>query len=1267
MLKNTAMEEKYNIEKLDGNNWGTWKFQMKHLLKSKGLWGFVDDSEVLATGTAAVKAEFENRSEKAFSTIILSINSSQLYLVTSCETPKDAWNSLRSHHERETLANKLFLKKRYFRAEMHDGASLNLHLKNMKEITEKLAAIGSPIAEEDQVVTLLGSLPKSYSTIVTALEARVEEASLSFVQQVLMNEEQKKSSGSSGEQKVLAVTQKKKPNLRKKFHCFNCGQEGHFKKDCPNKTKSDQSHKAKTTESEPDGLFIMEQGHNEGNRWLVDSGCTRHMTNCKDLNDYHEFEVPEKVGLGDGRTVESLGSGKVIMNMNTGNRAILHDVLYVPKLVCNLFSVRAATDMGNNVKFGRSECWITDKDGNLKGKGLLINRLYELDCCISMDCASLAHTNDMELWHRRLGHVHEQLITELDRKDLVKTPLRLREKKLPFCEDCVKGKMAKLPYRPVGEIRSSRKLELVHSDVCGPTQTESLGGKRYFVTFIDDFSRCCSTYFIRYKSEVLEKFKEFHAKATAECGEKIGTLRTDNGGEYVSNEMKTYLTKQGIQHQLTVPYSPEQNGVAERMNRTLIESSRSMLSHASLPNCYWAEAVSTASYIRNRMRTSSLEVTSYERWYGRKPDLTHMRVFGCMAYAHVPDSIRQKLDSKAEKFRFIGYNVGVKAYRLYDEETRKLVIRRNVKFNESDFNVSKAKEDVKSIVRVDLNPEISTQEDESMEVRRSDRVRSAPIRFGFDEHADIVEPHQHVDHMAYNVCQITEPRNMEEAMKGDQAKEWKAAANSEYRSLMENETWELVNLPEDRKLIGCRWVFKVKHGNDGRVERFKGRLVAQGFSQQYGIDYDETFSPVVRFSSIRTLLAFGVQNNMLIHQMDVETAFLNGKLDEVMYMRQPDGYVKQGEEHLVCKLNKSLYGLKQSPRCWNKVFHDHMEKTGFNRSTADPCVYIRNLDKLTIVAVYVDDLIILTETEEEIQEVKRSLSYQFKMKDMGRLHYCLGFNIEQDEDNKCIKIHQKQYIANMLMRYGLIEANTVTTPADPNVKLQKIDNESGKVDQVSYQSMVGSLLYAAVATRPDIAFAVGVVSKFNSEPTQTHLTAVKRILRYLKGTSDLGITYRKMKNEKLIGYSDADWAGDRDDRHSTSGVVFFMSGGPVSWLSKKQAVVALSTSEAEYIALSLATQEAIWLRGLINSIGSADNLPTMMYEDNQGAIGLAKNPIGHSRTKHIDIRYHYVREAIQDRSIELSYCASKKMIADICTKALPKGQFECLRSAMGMN
>ena len=831
-----------------------------------------------------------------------------------------------------------------------------------------------------------------------------------------------------------------------------------------------------------------------------------------------------------------------------------------------------------------------------------------------------------------------------------------------FCEGCVKGKIHKKPFKPIGEIRTERKLQLVHSDVCGPMQNMSNGGNRYFVTFTDDYTRHCTVYFLRDKSEVFEKFKEFESLMTRESGLEIGTLRTDNGGEYLSNVFQHYLKSKGIRHETTVAYSPEQNGVAERLNRTLVESARAMIAHAGLSKSYWAEAVNTASYIRNRLPTSTVkDATPFEKWYGRKPKVDHMRVFGCIAYAHIPDCKRKKFDEKAEKLRFVGYSATQKGYRLYNEKTRKTVVRRDAIFNEDEFvfNHPKPESVDSSKVEVDIVP-VGAAEQRPLELRRSVRERTAPVRYGIDEYADSTEE---VHHVAYNVIQ--EPKSIQEALSSPQKENWRRALDEEMTSLCKKETWEYVELPEGRETIGCKWVFKVKCKSDGEIDRFKARLVAKGYAQQYGIDYEETFSPVVRFSSIRSLLAFAVQKNMYVHQMDVVTAFLNGELDEDIYMDQPEGYELAGNEHLVCKLKRSLYGLKQAPRCWNKVLTEFLESRGFRQSTADPCIYVKNDSSLVIIAIYVDDLILIAESVEELNNTKKSLEAQFEMKDMGNINFCLGVSIRQSEDRNEIWMHQKTYIKDMLVKYELHNAKVVSTPADLNVKLMKDDGVSKKVDPLKYQSMVGSLLYLAIATRPDIAYAVAIVSRFNSEPTEAHLTAVKRIFRYVKGTIDYALKYGKNEND-LVGYSDADWAGDQESRRSTSGNLFILSNGAVSWLSKRQSTVSLSTTEAEYVSLSSAAQEAIWLRRLLAELGLNELEPTTIREDNQGAIAIAKNPVSHSRTKHIDIKYHFIRDVVINKTVVLEYCGTEDMLADILTKALCKERFELLRKGLGI-
>ena len=409
---------------------------------------------------------------------------------------------------------------------------------------------------------------------------------------------------------------------------------------------------------------------------------------------------------------------------------------------------------------------------------------------------------------------------------------------------------------------------------------------------------------------------------------------------------------------------------------------------------------------------------------------------------------------------------------------------------------------------------------------------------------------------------------MKEAMDSDKAEQWKEAAHAEYDSLQEYETWTLCDLPPNRKPVGSKWVFKVK-----------ARLVDQGFSQTPGGDFNETFGPVVRFGTIRSLLAMGVKRNMSIHQMDVTTAFLNGNLKEDIYLRQPEGFEEPGREDQVCHLHKSLYGLKQSPCCWYEQLSTQLECTGFKQSKADPCLFYNwESRRLTVISIYVDNLILLAALLEEMMYLKHQLSAMFKMTDMGNLSYCQRIGVRQGEC--CLQIQQRQYLLNSVKRFGLEDTHPVATPADVSVTL-------GLVDQQNYQQIIGSLLYASIGTRLDVTFIVGVLAIYCGKPNQLHLTAAKRVLRYLKGTAELALTYTNEGNASLTRYSDADWAGDRDTRRSTSGMTFMLQGVSITWSSKRQASVALSTVEAEYMALSQATQEAIWLQRLLEEVGES--------------------------------------------------------------------------------
>ena len=555
-----------------------------------------------------------------------------------------------------------------------------------------------------------------------------------------------------------------------------------------------------------------------------------------------------------------------------------------------------------------------------------------------------------------------------------------------------------------------------------------------------------------------------------------------------------------------------------------------------------------------------------------------------------------------------------------------------------------------------------------VEPTRPQRNRVAPDRLGA-----VVGEWWKNNYASVAVCDVEVPKSINEAFNGKDSKHWKDATDSEFDSLIRNGTWELVELPEGKNVVGCKWVLKVKRKVDGSIDRFKARLVAQGYTQEAGLDYDEIFAPVARYSSIRSVLAIANQFDWELHQMDVKSAFLNGNLENEIYMNQPEGYIDKEYPNMVCRLRKSLYGLKQSARCWNITMDTFLKSYGYVQATADPCIYLKTevsdeITKLIIIALYVDDCILTSNDLRTLEEEKVSLSLKFEMDDRGEIHYLLGMSIKRDRSTKILMINQKTYLEDILKRFGMYDSKPVSTPMEAGKKYEKLLTEEESVNLKEYQAAIGLLTYASIATRPDLSYSVGVLSQFMSNPGAEHWTAIKRIFRYIKGTLEYGLKFVSTDKEdfNLHGYADADWAGDLTTRKSTSAYVFRLGDATISWSSKRQPVVALSSTEAEYIALCLASQETIWLRTLLEKMNLKQSHATVVYEDNQGTMSLAKNPVHHSRTKHIDIKFHFIRETIENNQVQLIYCPTENMIADVLTKGLSKPRFEELRSKMGV-
>jgi histone deacetylase 1/2 len=499
-----------------------------------------------------------------------------------------------------------------------------------------------------------------------------------------------------------------------------------------------------------------------------------------------------------------------------------------------------------------------------------------------------------------------------------------------------------------------------------------------------------------------------------------------------------------------------------------------------------------------------------------------------------------------------------------------------------------------------------------------------------------------------------EPESLQVALNN---KDWKNAMDEEYKAIIDNKTWHLVPKQQGSNLIDCKWVYRIKRKADGTIDRYKARLVAKGFKQRYGIDYEDTFSPVVKAATIRLVLAISVSQGWSLRQLDVKNAFLHGVLEEDVYMKQPPGYENPKAPFHVCKLDKSLYGLKQAPRAWFFKLSTKLQELGFLASKADTSLFIYNKSGITIyVLVYVDDIIVTSSSNKAITALLQDLGSAFALKDLGDLHYFLG--IEVKRMNHGIVLTQEKYALELVNRVGLKGCKTLPTPLSASEKLSISEGDPlGPDDGTRYRSIVGALQYLTL-TRPDIAFSVNKVCQFLHAPTTVHWSAVKRILRYVSGTVSLGLTFRRSSSTLVSAFSDADWAGCVDDRKSTGGFAVYFGPNLISWSARKQATVSRSSTEAEYKSLANATAEVIWIESLLKELGVKKWHVSCLWCDNMGATYLSANPIFHARTKHIEIDFHFVRERVASKQLEIRFISSKDQVADGFTKALPVRQLE---------
>ncbi|RVW60135.1 Retrovirus-related Pol polyprotein from transposon TNT 1-94 [Vitis vinifera] len=864
------------------------------------------------------------------------------------------------------------------------------------------------------------------------------------------------------------------------------------------------------------------------NKWIIDSGATDHMTgNHKTFSTFRTHSAPP-VTVADGSTYEIKGSGTVKPTYSI----TLSSVLNLPNLAFNLIS-----DLMTKRTFG---------------KGHVSDGLYILDEWVPRPVACVSTASPVEA-HCRLGHpslpVLKKLCPQFDT--------------LPSldCESCHFVKHHRSSLGPRLNKRAESLFELVHSDVWGSCPVTSQTGFRYFVTFVDDFSRMTWIYFMKNRSEVFSHFCAFSAEIKTQYDVSVKILRSDNGKEYVSNSFQNYMSHNGILHQTSCVDTPSQNGVAERKNRHLLETARALMFQMKVPKQFWADAVSTACFLINRMPTVVLKDT--------RPFVT-------------------KLDPKALQCVFLEdtsfFSSPTSSASEEDEEWLVYQVTNHQLFRCTlcgpvTTDTCPAPAPSSSDPSSDLDLPISLRKGK----RHCKSIYSIANFVSYDH----LSASSSV--LVASIDSISVPKTVTEALNHPG---WKNAMLEEIYAVEDNHTWKLVDLPQGKKVVGCKWVFAVKVNPDGSVARLKARLVARGYAQTYGVDYSDTFSPVAKLNSVRLFISIAASQQWMIHQLDIKNAFLHGDIEEEVYLEQPPGFVAQGS-----------MGSKE------------IQAFGMNKSEKDHSVfYKKSAVGIILLVVYVDDIVITGNDHAGISDLKTFMHSKFHTKDLGELKYFLG--IEVSRSKKGMFLSQRKYVLDLLKETDNIEAKPCTTPMVPNVQLMPDDGD------------------------PFYNLKVSVVSQFTSAPTIKHWAALEQILCYLKKAFGLGILYSSQGHTCIECFSDADWAGSKFDRRSTT--------------------------ESEYRAMAQATCEIILIHQLLCEVGMKCTMPAKLWCDNQAALHIAANPVYHERTKHIEVDCHFIREKIEENLVSTGYVKTGEQLGDIFTKALNGTRVEYFCNKLGM-
>lgn len=1303
-------EDKISIRKLKApEDYQVWKFQIDICLKAKDLFKLVDPGHTNTdTGstskseskTATTSADYDVKDAQVQRLIIKNIDENLLIHIMDCTSGKDMYNKLKFLFQQTTAQQKVTLATELFAFKYEESKTAAENIARLTNISFRLKNIGQEVPPEMILAKILSSLPSKFESFRSAWDSTVETERT--IENLVARLTALESMTQQETATPVAFKAQKNFNQKSNLRCHNCGKTGHFARDCRQQRQqkqqyTQQSHSSQQRQlhtpqsnfsqqsqqrfppcrichlkshKEADCRYLDKRGSEDAKvafmsridrdeSWIVDSGASCHITNNSEiLKDLKPSSISFNTANGGQMLTHTIGQVET-------DSCTLNDVAYVPDLSCNLFSVGKVTDKNGSVLFTKDKVIISKEGKEILTGSKASNGTYVLDLKTEESREALLASSD---WHRKLGHLGKSNLKKLSK---MSEGMNFSDENCDNCETCIKSSHSRDPFKSHLP-EAKRPLEIVHTDVCGPIQTETHDNKKYFVTFLDDFTHYCQAALVSSKSEVAEVTKQFILEVENVQNVKVSKIKCDGGSEYL--KLRNWAKSRGTILDVTPKYTPQNNGKAERLNKTLCNKMRALLYDSKLGYEFWGEALLTACYLTNRSPTKALSnATPHEAWTGQKPNLSKLQVFGSECYAKKL-SYTKKLDPKSEKMIFIGYAPA--GFRLWNQEKSRVEISRDVTFIpkivqetvkldecSSDSDTSDDSEyesdtpEVVQTVHLDEHETDSDHSDDTLENETGNETdtsdetpNTSPVSRRLRDPAARKKP-ERFGNYELDLTNVFRENSIlltyTEAVNGPEKARWQEAIDSEKRSLDEHKVWSYVDetKAKGQKVLNTTWVFRVKE--DGK---YKARLCVRGFEQK---DESETYSPVVNTTSLRILFAIAASKKMSVQTFDVSTAYLYSKLEKDVFIRVPEGFPKRKRK--ILQLNSALYGLKSAPLCWWKTISTTLKQLGLVSLKTDPCVY-KNAQNTVYLAIYVDDGLIVGD-EKEIERVLRAIKNVYKITVCKNPQSYVGFEIHRNENG--ITLSQEKFVVETLKETNMQDANPVDTPI---VKSQPSADDNIEI-KFPYRSVVGNLTYLSSKTRPDIAFAVSYEGRSVEKPTSVAVQDVKRTLRYLKGHSTLGLSYPVDGDLRTLHvYSDSDYAEDIETRKSTSGYVLLYNGSPICWGSRRQPVVALSSTEAELIASCEALKHTLFVKNLLEELHS-DKPAIVMHLDNTSTIALIRNG-NYRRSKHIEVRFRMIAERFSEGIFDLKHCSTQDQCADILTKPLQRVAFVRLRSLL---